>query len=169
MATVSPFHGQSPLRPGYFPVIQHGSFSEAAHELRLSRSAVSKHVIGLEQELGVQLLNRTTRSASPTENGLAYYERCVSILAELEEADIAVTRLQAKPGTAYCPLRDLSSYAAPLREGSPVHRFPGAALRRKTHLGLSGRAARSRVERSRYDSPISPRDANARMLMLIRM
>ncbi len=78
-------------------VIQHGSFSEAARELRLSRSAVSKHVIDLERELGVQLLNRTTRSASPTDNGLAYYERCVSILAELEEADIVVTRLQAEP------------------------------------------------------------------------
>src|SRR6185295_12613865 len=78
-------------------VVAHGSFSEAARELRLSRSAVSKHVIDLEQELGVQLLNRTTRSASPTENGQAYYERCRAILADLEEADLAVSRLQAEP------------------------------------------------------------------------
>src|SRR5262244_1751154 len=81
----------------FVKVVAHGSFSEAARELRLSRSAVSKHVIELEQELGVQLLNRTTRSASPTENGQAYYERCVAILAELEEADLAVSRLQAEP------------------------------------------------------------------------
>ena len=61
-----------------------------ARELRLSRSAVSKYVIELEEELGVQLLNRTTRSVSPTENGQAYYERCLAILADLEEADLAV-------------------------------------------------------------------------------
>jgi DNA-binding transcriptional LysR family regulator len=78
-------------------VVQHGSFAAAARELRLSRSAVSKYVIELEQELGSQLLVRTTRSASPTENGHAYYERCIAILADLEEADRAVTRLQSEP------------------------------------------------------------------------
>ena len=78
-------------------VVAHGNFSKAAQELRLSRSAVSKYVIDLERDLGVQLLNRTTRNVSATENGLAYYERCVAILAELEEADLAVTRLQAEP------------------------------------------------------------------------
>jgi DNA-binding transcriptional LysR family regulator len=78
-------------------VVEHGSFAEAARELRLSRSAVSKQVIDLEGQLGVQLLNRTTRSASPTENGQAYYERCLAVLADLEEADQAVTRLQVEP------------------------------------------------------------------------
>lgn len=78
-------------------VVDHGGFAAAARELRLSRSVVSKYVIELEQELGVQLLHRTTRSASPTANGLVYYERCTAILADLEEADIAVTRLQAEP------------------------------------------------------------------------
>jgi DNA-binding transcriptional LysR family regulator len=78
-------------------VVQHGSFAAAARELRLSRSAVSKYVIELEQELGSQLLVRTTRSASPTENGQAYYERCIAILADLEEADLAVTRLASEP------------------------------------------------------------------------
>jgi DNA-binding transcriptional LysR family regulator len=78
-------------------VVQHGSFAAAARELRLSRSAVSKYVIELEQELGSQLLVRTTRSASPTQNGQAYYERCIAILADLEEADLAVARLQSEP------------------------------------------------------------------------
>ena len=77
-------------------VVEHGSFSEAARALRLSRSAVSKHVIELEEELGVQLLVRTTRSAAPTENGRAYYERAVAILADLEEADLAVAQLHAE-------------------------------------------------------------------------
>jgi DNA-binding transcriptional LysR family regulator len=78
-------------------VVQHGSFAAAARELRLSRSAVSKYVIELEQELGVQLLTRTTRSVTPTEHGQAYYERCRAILSDLEEADLAVTRLQTEP------------------------------------------------------------------------
>src|ERR1700680_4464455 len=78
-------------------VVQHGSFAAAARELRLSRSAVSKYVIELEQDLGSQLLVRTTRSASPTENGQAYYERCLALLGDLAEADLAVTRLAAEP------------------------------------------------------------------------
>ena len=53
-------------------VVQDGGFAAAARELRLSRSAVSKYVIDLERDLGVQLLVRTTRSTSPTENGQAY-------------------------------------------------------------------------------------------------
>jgi DNA-binding transcriptional LysR family regulator len=78
-------------------VVEHGNFSEAGRELRLSRSAVSKYVIELERELGVQLLNRTTRSVSPTDNGLAYYRRCIAVLADLEEADLAVTQGQVEP------------------------------------------------------------------------
>src|SRR5262245_8063555 len=78
-------------------VVQHGSFAAAAREMQLSRSVVSKYVIELEQELGVQLLSRTTRSVTPTENGQAYYERCIAILSDLEEADLAVTRLQSEP------------------------------------------------------------------------
>src|SRR5580704_1473651 len=74
-------------------VVQEGSFAKAAKDLRLSRSAVSKYVIDLEKELGVQLLNRTTRSASPTENGQLYYDRCLAILSEIDEAELAVSHL----------------------------------------------------------------------------
>src|SRR3954466_8801486 len=78
-------------------VVQDGGFAAAARELRLSRSAVSKYVIDLERDLGVQLLVRARRSTSPTENGQAYYERCGHILADLEAAERAVTRLHAEP------------------------------------------------------------------------
>jgi DNA-binding transcriptional LysR family regulator len=81
----------------FVKVVQHGGLSAAARDLRLSRSAVSKYLIDLETELGVQLLVRTTRSASPTENGLAYYERIVAILAEIDDADVAVSSLQSEP------------------------------------------------------------------------
>jgi DNA-binding transcriptional LysR family regulator len=77
-------------------VVQHNSFAAAARDLRLSRSAVSKYVMELEEELGAQLLSRTTRSVTPTENGQAYYERCLAILSDLEDADLAATRLQAE-------------------------------------------------------------------------
>jgi DNA-binding transcriptional LysR family regulator len=78
-------------------VVELGSFSEAGRALRLSRSAVSKYIGELENELGVQLLNRTTRRVSPTENGQAYFERVLGILSELAAADQAVTHLQATP------------------------------------------------------------------------
>jgi DNA-binding transcriptional LysR family regulator len=81
----------------FVKVVELGSFSEAGRQLRLSRSAISKYVSDLEQELGVQLLNRTTRHASPNENGQAYFERALGILAELDAADHAVTQLQATP------------------------------------------------------------------------
>lgn len=78
-------------------VVESGSFAEAGRQLRLSRSAISKYVRDLEESLGVQLLNRTTRQASPTENGQMYFERAVVILSEIDAADQAVTQLQSAP------------------------------------------------------------------------
>jgi len=81
----------------FVKVVELGSFSEAGRQLRLSRSAVSKYVADLENDLGVQLLNRTTRRASPTENGQAYFERALTILADLDAADQSVAHLQSTP------------------------------------------------------------------------
>ena len=78
-------------------VVTSGGFAAAARKMGLSRSAVNKLVINLEDELGVQLLHRTTRRVSPTATGLAFYERCVSILADLEDAELAVTQLHQEP------------------------------------------------------------------------
>lgn len=78
-------------------VVELGSFSEAGRALRLSRSAISKYINDLENELGVQLLNRTTRQVSPTENGQVYFERAIGVLSDLDAADQAVTHLQATP------------------------------------------------------------------------
>jgi DNA-binding transcriptional LysR family regulator len=68
-------------------VIERGSFTGAAEQLGNSRANVSKYVAGLERRLGVRLLNRTSRRVSVTEAGRAYYERCRSILSEIEEAE----------------------------------------------------------------------------------
>jgi DNA-binding transcriptional LysR family regulator len=78
-------------------VVAAGSYAEAARRLGLTRSAVSKAVMELEQLLGARLLDRTTRRVTPTEAGRAYYERCVSILAEVEETEIQVSRLHDEP------------------------------------------------------------------------
>ncbi|HEY9771153.1 MAG TPA: LysR family transcriptional regulator [Coleofasciculaceae cyanobacterium] len=78
-------------------VVQSGGFAVAARKIGVSRSTVNKLVINLENELNVQLLQRSTRQVNPTPTGLAFYERCVNILAELEAAEVAVSELQTKP------------------------------------------------------------------------
>ncbi|MDX2212864.1 MAG: LysR family transcriptional regulator [Oculatellaceae cyanobacterium bins.114] len=78
-------------------VVTAGGFAAAARQMGMSRSAVNKLVINLENDLGVQLLHRSTRQVSPTESGLAFYERCVAILADLAEAEQAVSQLHGEP------------------------------------------------------------------------
>lgn len=78
-------------------VAKTGSFAAAADEMNISRAMVSKHVARLESKLGIRLLNRTTRKSSLTEAGRAYLERCLSILEEIEETELAVSRLQSEP------------------------------------------------------------------------
>ena len=78
-------------------VVESGSFSAAAEKLGLSRAAASKQVLQLEEHLGTRLLNRTTRRLSLTEEGGAFYERAVRILAELEEAEREASSGRAEP------------------------------------------------------------------------
>jgi DNA-binding transcriptional LysR family regulator len=78
-------------------VVETRSFSAAAQALATSKSLVSKQIGKLESELGVRLLNRTTRRMSLTEIGAAYYEHCARIAGEIEAAAETVTQLQAEP------------------------------------------------------------------------
>ncbi len=78
-------------------VVASGSYAEAARRLGVTRSAVSKGVMELEQSLGARLLDRTTRRVTPTEAGLAYYERCVAILSQIEETEAQISRLHDEP------------------------------------------------------------------------
>ncbi len=78
-------------------VVDLGGFTDAAKKLGISKSAVSKHVASLEARLGARLLNRTTRRVSPTEIGLAYYDRARKVLNEAGEADAIVSALQSAP------------------------------------------------------------------------
>ncbi|MCS3903803.1 DNA-binding transcriptional LysR family regulator [Methylohalomonas lacus] len=78
-------------------VARDGSFAAAARELDISRAMVSKHVMNLEENLGVRLLNRNTRQVSMTEAGANYLERLQHILADLDEAEEAVATLTSEP------------------------------------------------------------------------
>ena len=75
-------------------VVEAGSFARGAQRRGLSTSSLSRLVADLEQHLGTRLLNRTTRRLSLTESGQAFFERCVHLLADLEEAE-AVAALNA--------------------------------------------------------------------------
>ena len=78
-------------------VVDQGGFTDAARKMGISKSAVSKHVSALEARLGARLLNRTTRRVSPTEIGLAYYDRARRVLNDAGEADAMVSSMQSAP------------------------------------------------------------------------
>ena len=81
----------------FVKVVEDGGFSAAARRLDISTSVVTTHVKSLEDRLGVLLLNRSTRKVSLTEVGQAYYERCVQILSEIDDADQIAESSQMKP------------------------------------------------------------------------
>jgi len=72
-------------------VVEAGGFSAAARRIGESQSAISKSVSALEKRLGVQLLNRSTRSVVVTDHGRQYYERTKPLLEEMAQADGELT------------------------------------------------------------------------------
>ncbi len=102
-------------------VVDEQSFTAAAASLDMPRSSVSRQLAALEEHLGARLLNRSTRTMAVTEVGRAYYERCVRILSDVDEAERAITSLQTSP-------RGTLRISAPLSFGqsflgAPVARF----------------------------------------------
>jgi len=71
-------------------VVEANSFTLAADTLGLPRSTITTTIQALERQLRTKLLNRTTRRLSLTPDGASYYERCVGILAELEDAEASL-------------------------------------------------------------------------------
>jgi len=79
----------------YTRIVDRRSFTLAAQDLEVPRSTATQVIKELETRLGVRLLQRTTRSVRSTLDGEAYYQRCVAILGEIEEAESAFR--DAKP------------------------------------------------------------------------
>ena len=78
-------------------IVESGSFAAAAGRLDLSTAMVSKHVMSLEKRLRVRLLNRNSRTLSLTEPGRVYFERCKTILDDLEATELELGSLTDAP------------------------------------------------------------------------
>ena len=81
----------------FLSVVETRRFSESARGLGVSPAATSAAIARLESKFGVQLLNRTTRSVTPTPEGLEFYHRCKQIVAELAQAEAILSRSAGAP------------------------------------------------------------------------
>lgn len=81
----------------FVQVFEAGGFSAAAREHGRSKALLSKYVTDLEDELGVRLMNRTTRTLSLTEAGEAYYREVSQILLQLDDLDATISHQTAEP------------------------------------------------------------------------
>ncbi len=78
-------------------IVELGSLSAAGRDMRMSAAVISNRVARLEREMGARLLNRTTRQVSLTGEGAGFYEHCLAILNELEQAESAISSTNADP------------------------------------------------------------------------
>jgi len=98
-------------------VVEHGSYSAAARALGLQTSKLSRRISELERQLGVRLLQRTTRRVTVTEIGQTYYQHCAALEAEAIAAQEAIDRTRSAPqGTVRmsCPVSLMSGGMTPI-------------------------------------------------------
>ncbi|CAI8754216.1 hypothetical protein EMIT0P43_140136 [Pseudomonas jessenii] len=82
-------------------IYERSSFTQAADDLNLPRATLTHTLNQFEAWLGTRLLERSTRKVRPTLDGEAYYLRCVQLLAELEEAELAFRGVAPKGGCGW--------------------------------------------------------------------
>jgi DNA-binding transcriptional LysR family regulator len=109
-------------------VVERRSFTEAAHDTGVPRSTVTTVIRQLEGRLGVQLLQRTTRTVRPTLDGEAYYRRCLAILDDVEDTEGAFSGAEPKGMLRIDVQGTLARHF--LMPGLPAFlaRYPGIAL-----------------------------------------
>jgi DNA-binding transcriptional LysR family regulator len=78
-------------------VMRSGNFTTAARQLGISRALVSRHIIDLERHLGIRLLNRSTRSVTPTHEAVSYLAFCEKVLGEIEMGERSFVQFQDRP------------------------------------------------------------------------
>ncbi|WP_318468543.1 LysR family transcriptional regulator [Photobacterium leiognathi] len=81
----------------FVQVVKSGGFGAAAQVMGHSNSYVSKEIVKLENRLGVRLLNRTTRSISLTPEGKSYYQECLQLISDAEQAVAHITQSTVAP------------------------------------------------------------------------
>jgi DNA-binding transcriptional LysR family regulator len=137
--------------------VREGSFSAAGRRAGLSPASVSRHIGELETQLGVQLLNRTTRHLSLTEAGRIYTQRIEQVLHSIEDAEAAAVALQAMPrGTLRVHSRTMfgTTVVTPL-----MPKFQKQYPDMKVELRLSERRIQLREEEFDIDLQIAaPKD-----------
>jgi DNA-binding transcriptional LysR family regulator len=116
-------------------IAERGSFSQAAEDLQIPRATVTNLIKRMEKRLGARLLERTTRQVRLTHDGEAYYQRCVRLLADLEEADGAFLNTAPKGLLRVNAQGTLAKYF--VMPGLPgfLERYPDIVL----HLGEDDR------------------------------
>ena len=141
----------------FVQVVDSGSYTKAALQLNLHKATVSQQIQQLEDKLGTRLLTRTTRSVTPTAEGLAYYQHACAILQQVDEVESHAAQGHQRAGRAPARRRAGGHGPAGVRARDP--RLPralsedhdGAGLhrpRRRPGAGRRGlRAARRRAAR----------------------
>ncbi len=118
----------------FVAVVEYKSFSQAGRELRVSTAVISARVAKLERQIGVRLLNRTTRHVAPTEEAYLYFEDCKRILEQVDVAEAALSSRRHKPaGTLKisAPIVFGRRYLAPLL---PIFQQEYPELQIRLHL-----------------------------------
>ncbi|MGS0682103.1 LysR family transcriptional regulator [Shewanella sp. 30m-9] len=114
----------------FVQVVKSAGFSAAAEALGHSTSYVSKEVNKLEARLGVRLLNRTTRSIGLTPEGEAYYQQCLQLIIDAEQAVGLVTQHDVSPRGVLklsCPVGFAQNYLKPIIS-EYLQRYPNVSL-----------------------------------------
>jgi len=109
----------------FVAVVETGGITAASERLGIAKSAISRRLAELEERLSVQLFRRTTRRMSLTDSGRGFYERCQRLLADLDEAELAVSQ-------AHATLRGRLRVAVPLSFGLQ-HLGPAVDAFLRTH------------------------------------
>jgi DNA-binding transcriptional LysR family regulator len=124
----------------YTRIVDRGSFTLAAQDLEVPRSTATQVIKELEIRLGVRLLQRTTRSVRSTLDGEAYYQRCVAILGEIEDAESAFRDAKprgllrvdvhgtATPAFTHARIASLSASATTVASRTSIHRLVGSRI-----------------------------------------
>ena len=120
----------------FVAVVEKASLTSAAHQLGRSLQSVSRSLAAIEQDVGVELVRRTTRRSNPTEAGLTYYQRLKTALEDIEEAKLAVSDRRLEP-SGLLRISGPTGFAA-------LHLVPATAAFLKIHPKLE-------VEVSTYD------------------
>jgi DNA-binding transcriptional LysR family regulator len=109
----------------FVAIVEKSNLTGAAHHLGRSLQSVSRSLAAIELDVGVELIRRTTRRSSPTEAGLAYYQRLKAALEDIEEAKLEVSHRRAEP-SGLLRVSGPTGFAA-------LHLVPAAAAFLKAH------------------------------------